>query len=128
MELEIQQTTAGVRVRGEMTIYSAVTLKAALLGELAVRRAALELDLAEVVEFDTAGLQLVVLLERECSSAQQILRIVACSDVVRAGLQLCCKDSLIGPSPAGDASAPTSRTRKKRVGPAAAKRVKRGAI
>ncbi len=95
MDLELQQTPGGLRISGEMTVYSAAALKPALLHELAVERGALELDLSQVGEFDTAGLQLLLLLSRECESAHRKLRIVGCSDVVRAALQLCCKESLL---------------------------------
>jgi hypothetical protein len=45
MELEIEQTTGGLRVSGEMTVYSASALKPVLLQGLQIEREALELDL-----------------------------------------------------------------------------------
>jgi anti-sigma B factor antagonist len=100
MELEIEQTPGGLRVSGEMTVYSASALKTALLLELPIEREALELDLSLVGEFDTAGLQLLLVLQRQTAAAARNFRIVGCSDVVRAALDLCKQAHLVGNSAA----------------------------
>jgi anti-sigma B factor antagonist len=89
MELEIEQTAGGLRISGEMTVYSASTLKPALLLELLIERETLELDLSEVREFDTAGLQLLLMLQRQAATTARKVHVVGCSHVVRAALDLC---------------------------------------
>ena len=57
-----------VTIGGAMTIYGAATAKDTLLDALD-GAADMEIDLSEVVEMDTAGAQLLVLLKREAASA-----------------------------------------------------------
>lgn len=52
------------KIDGVMTIYTAGELKDKLLKKLAECQA-MELDLSQVMEFDTAGFQLLMLLKRE---------------------------------------------------------------
>ncbi len=66
-----------------MTVYVAAELKTALLAEFADGNTAL--DLAQVQEIDTAGLQLLLMLNRELQGG---LKIRACSPGVRATLEL----------------------------------------
>jgi anti-sigma B factor antagonist len=98
MELEIEQTPGGLRVSGEMTVYSASALKPVLLLELQTERETLELDLSLVREFDTAGLQLLFMLQRQAVIVARKFRIIGCSDVVRAALDLCHQAQLVGDS------------------------------
>jgi len=64
-----------LRLDGEMTIYRAAELKGLLLGALAGQRA-LEIDLADVSEIDSAGVQLLV-MAKQAAQAQGIeLRLV----------------------------------------------------
>jgi anti-sigma B factor antagonist len=72
-------------VSGDMTVYCAAELKPALLAEAAAGYSSLQLDLSQVQEFDTAGLQLILLLNREM---QGRLKVVACSPNVQAALAL----------------------------------------
>jgi anti-anti-sigma factor len=60
--------TSVVAISGAMTIYDAAAGKDTLL-EALNGAAELEIDLSEVAEVDTAGLQLLVLLMREAASA-----------------------------------------------------------
>ena len=83
MEFAIESEAGVVTVTGDMTVYAASELKTALLAAVADGHTAL--NLAQVQEFDTAGLQLILLLNRELQGA---LRIVACSPGVRATLEL----------------------------------------
>ena len=66
----------------DMTIYHAQEQKAQLLGALA-EGTTLELDLAQVAEMDTAGLQLLLLVKREAARAGKTLRLTAHSPAVR---------------------------------------------
>ena len=81
MESQIESRNGQVAVTGDMTVYSCEQLKPALLAALPAR----QWDLSQVQEFDTAGLQLVLLLSRELQGA---LQVTACSQSVRAALEL----------------------------------------
>ncbi|HET7795365.1 MAG TPA: STAS domain-containing protein [Rhizobacter sp.] len=76
-----------VRIDGELTIYRAAELKPVLLDAVA-REAVVEVDLAEVTEFDTAGLQILMLAKRAAVAAQRELRLVHHSPAVVDVLQL----------------------------------------
>ncbi len=76
-----------MRIEGEMTIYRAIELKQHLLAELE-KSAALELDLADVTEFDTAGVQLLILACRTAQRMRRKLRLVAQSPAVAEVLGL----------------------------------------
>lgn len=75
-------------LEGEVTIYGAAVLKARLLEKLAACRE-LEIDLAQVVELDSAGLQLLILAKREALAAGKKLRLVNHSHAVLEILDLC---------------------------------------
>jgi anti-sigma B factor antagonist len=83
VEFQVESRSGTISVSGDMTVYAAPELKAALLAEVAAGNTVL--DLSQVQEFDTSGLQLVLLLNRELQGA---LAIVACSPGVRATLEL----------------------------------------
>ena len=83
MEFQIESRAGTTRVTGDMTVYAASELKTALLEQMAAGHTAL--DLSEVQELDTAGLQLLLMLNRDLLGG---LRIVACSPGVRATLEL----------------------------------------
>jgi anti-sigma B factor antagonist len=69
-------------IEADLTIYNVVDLKSRLLD--AVRSPqAVELDLSQVGEMDTAGFQLLVLAKRESQRLGHQLRIVAHSPAVR---------------------------------------------
>lgn len=71
----------------DMTIYHAAELKPLILAE--VRGSARpELDLRNVAELDSAGVQLLYLARREAAAAGANLRIFGCSPVVREILDL----------------------------------------
>src|SRR5262245_41355599 len=85
MELQIDPASGALAVGSEMTVYSAADLKPVLLAQTIVGQK-LDLDLSQVREFDTAGLQLLLMLKRRAGGQ---LRIVACSHAVRGALTLC---------------------------------------
>ncbi len=76
-----------VPLEGELTIYTAAELKAALLPRLA-ECDELELDLAGVGEMDSAGLQLLLVLKREAAAAGRRLRLAHHSQAVVEVLEL----------------------------------------
>ena len=80
-----ENNTSGVRrlaMAQDMTIYHAIEQKSLLLGALGDGHT-LELDLAQVVEMDTAGLQLLLLTKREANRAGKNLKLTAHSPAVR---------------------------------------------
>ena len=80
-----EPTTAGVRqlaMMQDMTIYHALEQKAQLLGALNEGQT-LELDLSQVAEMDTSGLQLLLLVKREASKAGKEVKLTAHSPTVR---------------------------------------------
>lgn len=74
-------TAPVIRLDGELSIYRAAELKVTLLA--AVRdHAAVEVDLSGVTEFDTAGVQLLLLAKREAVAAQRTLTLTGHSPAV----------------------------------------------
>lgn len=72
----------------DLTIYHAMELKNALLDALGATDD-LELDLSQVGEIDTAGLQLLLLLKKEAQRAGKRVAIVAHSQPVRSVIDFC---------------------------------------
>lgn len=72
----------------DLTIYHALEQKPVLLDALAATNE-LELNLAQVSEMDTAGLQLLILLKKEAQSAGKCVRIVAHSQAVSSVIDFC---------------------------------------
>ena len=79
-------------IEGELTIYRALQLKAELLAALA-GGSELELDLSQVTEMDSAGVQLLLVALREASSAGKPLRVTGRSQAVAEVLHLCGLDA-----------------------------------
>jgi len=89
MTCEIDQRDDGYHVRGEMTIYHAAALKESLLpAETVVVEGHYRIDLSEVSEFDTAGLQLLLMAERECRRRGLGFSVVNPSQAVRVALDM----------------------------------------
>lgn len=88
-----------VALDGELTIYRAAELKPVLLDALHGASAP-AFDLSGVTEIDTAGVQLLLLAQREAAAAGARLRLVAPSAAVRDALQLLALESLLGTEPA----------------------------
>ena len=82
-----QGAAACLAVEGEMTIYRAAELKPALLD--AVRTQDMPaLDLADVTEFDSAGVQLLLMARREAARLGKRLELRAASPAVRDAFAL----------------------------------------
>ena len=115
------ETGAGGRckalVQGNMTIYEAAAYKPALLGAL-TDATEMEIDLSSVVEMDTAGLQLLILVKRESLKAGKPMRLTGHSE---ASLDVLDRYSLAGYF--GDPVVVSPRKRKK--APAARSRATR---
>ena len=75
-------------INGEFTIYTAADWRERLLNAV-VGQSDVELDLSEVSEIDTAGLQLLILSKREAARLNKSVTIVAHSPAVRQTLDFC---------------------------------------
>lgn len=75
-------------IDGEMSIYTAADLKGQLFPAFHECGEA-ELDLSRVVEMDTAGLQLLILLKKEAAAAGKAVRFAFHSKAVVEVLDLC---------------------------------------
>jgi anti-anti-sigma factor len=80
-------TTAIVHIDGELTIYRAAELKELLMAPIQ-RGEAVEIDLHEVTEIDSAGVQLLLLAGRSLSALGHTLRLARVSQVVADTLTL----------------------------------------
>lgn len=67
-------STSPLRIEGELTIYRAAELKDTLLAAVAANDT-LEIDLSAVEEFDTAGVQLLMLAKRTATATGHTLRL-----------------------------------------------------
>ena len=74
-------TSAPFRIDGEFTIYRAAELAAALKAALAEVPAggAFEIDLSEVTEMDSAGVQLLIAAKRSSEESGRALRVAGLS-------------------------------------------------
>lgn len=82
------KTAPPLKVEGEFTIYTAAALKPAVLAILTERETP-ALDLSQVTEMDSAGLQLLLLLKREADAQQRTVRLTGISPVASEALELC---------------------------------------
>lgn len=77
----VQHNRRSVSISGPLTIYEAAESKSALLGELDADHV-LDVDLSEVSELDTAGLQLLLMLKLEAQRTEKRLHFVGHSRAV----------------------------------------------
>jgi len=76
-----------IRLDGELTIYRAAEIKPLLL-PLPAADGPVQIDLAEVSDIDSAGVQLLLLAEREAAAARREFRLLSPSAAVREVLTL----------------------------------------
>ncbi len=82
--------TPALAVRGEFTIFTAAALKQTILDTIAGEPSSdIDIDLSEVTEIDSAGLQLMVMAKREAQAAGKNIRFVRHSDPVLDLIDLC---------------------------------------
>lgn len=81
-------TTRTLCLAKDMTIYNALDQKQELLDALSISDD-IELDLSQVGEIDTAGLQLLILLKKEAQRIGKRVIIVAHSQPVRSLIDFC---------------------------------------
>lgn len=78
-----------------MTIYRASELKDQLMEHLVQRHEPVALDLSGVTEFDTAGLQLLLMARRLCAASARKFVLKDPSATVRETIMLCGLDHLM---------------------------------
>ncbi|MCP9759277.1 anti-sigma factor antagonist [Aquitalea sp. S1-19] len=87
--------TVQLTLSQDLVIENAHALKPQLVDALE-RAAHLELDLEQVAEMDSAGLQLLLLARREADRQGKTLHIRGCNDSLRQTLAFCRLDTLLG--------------------------------
>lgn len=85
---QVEIVDGRLRLTGDLTVYSTSELRHLLYIGLPAGDGPVELDLSEVTELDTAGLQLLMLLRRRASGAGRELRIMGESSVARQTLRI----------------------------------------
>ncbi|BDC83624.1 STAS domain-containing protein [Aeromonas hydrophila] len=88
LHIETGEEKTVVAIAGEMTIYTAAELKQALT-PLLYRQQELELDLSQVSEMDSAGLQLLLAAKKMALLGGYPLHLVMHSHAVLDALELC---------------------------------------
>ncbi|MFC4307642.1 STAS domain-containing protein [Steroidobacter flavus] len=78
-----------LRVDGEMTIYRATEVAQTLFDAVRAQTGDVGLDMSDVTEFDTAGLQLVLMARRMVEASGNRLEVVQPSECVLEVLKLC---------------------------------------
>ena len=86
VESSAAPAVAHLALADDLTIYNAVDIKQRLL-EAVRQPSALDLDLSQVGEMDTAGFQILILAKRESQRLGHDLHIVAHSPAVREVLE-----------------------------------------
>lgn len=81
-------TKTRLSIPEDMTIYHALEHKTRLIDALGTADG-LELDLSQVCEIDTSGVQLLILVKREAAQRSKSLAIIAHSPAVRETLDFC---------------------------------------
>lgn len=77
-----------IKLDHDLTIYTAESTKEEFM-KLLEKSAEIELDLSQVSEMDTAGLQLLIMLKNECRAKNGDLKLAEHSDAVLDVLEMC---------------------------------------
>ena len=88
MTTKIESVAGGIRVTGDMTVYTASQIKQPLVHAVADGPADIQLDLSGVSDFDTAGVQLLLMVHREALVRGRNLKFATPSSIVREVLTL----------------------------------------
>lgn len=79
-----------ISIAGEFNVFTATTIKERLLDAIAhAATPDIDIDLSDVTEFDSAGLQLMVMAKREAASRGKQVRFSGHSDAVLDLIELC---------------------------------------
>jgi anti-anti-sigma factor len=88
MTCETEKRDGRLHIRGEMTIYGAAALKEDLVAALEAEVDGCCMDLAAVSEFDTTGLQLLLMVRKMCLARGGSFSLTNPSPAVRETLDL----------------------------------------
>ena len=88
MEIPISNNVSQLAPEGELTIFTAADLKAQLAAALEVSPE-LEINLSQISEMDSAGLQLLIVAKNECQARNGSLRLTGHSPAVMEVLDIC---------------------------------------
>jgi anti-anti-sigma factor len=88
MTCEVERRDGCLRVRGEMTIYHAALLKDEVVAPVVGEAGPWVVNLAEVSDLDTAGLQILLMAARACAARSEAFSLEDPSPVVRETLRL----------------------------------------
>jgi anti-anti-sigma factor len=83
-----KSAATALQIDGDMTIYQADELKQKLLGSLAGPATGLQVDLHNVGEIDSAGVQLLIAAKHAATAVGKTLTLTACSNAVTEVLEL----------------------------------------
>ena len=89
MDQDQKMSMSELRVDGEMTIYRASEVAQTLFAAVRAETGDVCLDMSDVTEFDTAGLQLVLMARRMLEANGHRLDVVQPSGCVSEVLKLC---------------------------------------
>ena len=89
MDLEQKLSMSELRVDGEITIYRAAEVAQALFAAVRAQTGDVRLDMSDVSEFDTAGLQLLLMARRLVEANGHRLDVAQPSECVAEVLTLC---------------------------------------
>jgi anti-anti-sigma factor len=89
VEQALMVTNGELSVHGEMTIYRAGEVAQTLFAAIRAHDGDVSLDMSAVTEFDTAGLQLVLMARRMAETNGRRLDVVQPSECVAEVLSLC---------------------------------------
>lgn len=91
----IETETGRLRLQCDLTIFQAAELWRSMSGAIA-EQTSVEIDLAEVSEIDTAGMQLLLMLKRAAANERRELRLVNHSPAIVQALGLVDVSRLLG--------------------------------
>lgn len=89
MDQDQKLSMSELRVDGELTIYRASEIGQTLFAALRAETGDVSLDMSDVSEFDTAGLQLLLMARRLVEANGRRLAVVQPSECVAEVLKLC---------------------------------------
>jgi len=87
MIIDVANTSATLHLAGDLDIYGVADLHRQLLSVLGDGQA-IELDLGAITAIDSAGVQQLLALQRECAALGRPLRVIALGEPVREVLAL----------------------------------------
>ncbi|MEJ1964143.1 MAG: STAS domain-containing protein [Gammaproteobacteria bacterium] len=102
----VDATDRHIRLEGELIMQRAEEIKPVLLAALPTDGSVARLDLSQVSEMDTAGLQLLMAANREVIARGATLTIVAASEAVRTTLELFRQGALLAPAATATGATP----------------------